>query len=131
MHQTFKQAVNEISKSGEVWCEGARLCLTAHPANPFFDLQLALKYLDFAVQFTPQYGDSFLEVIRACYLVKEMQRTTGQKCNIIDYDTDQLLKKTKLNCLHCEPNYGVLWFYYKDSMVDNAIDIWQNASEII
>jgi len=49
VYQTFKLAVNEISKSGEVWCEGARLCLTAHPANPFFDLQLALKYLDFAV----------------------------------------------------------------------------------
>jgi len=55
----------------------------------------------------------------------------GPKAQKQEYDPDQLLKKTKLNCLHCEPNYGVLWFYYKDSMVDNAIDIWQNASEII
>lgn len=73
MHGTFRQAVNEISKSGEVWCEGARLCLTHHPANPFFDVHMALKYLDFAVQFTPQYGDSFLEVIRACLMLKTMQ----------------------------------------------------------
>ena len=49
----------------------------------------------------------------------------------LSYDPDQLLKKTKLNCLHSEPNYGVLWFYYKNSMVDNAIDIWKNACEII
>ena len=33
--------------------------------------------------------------------------------------------------MHCEPNYGVLWFYYKNSMVDNAIDIWKNARETI
>lgn len=24
-------------------------------------------------------------------------------------------------CIHAEPNYGVLWFYYKDSILDNAV----------
>ena len=29
--------------------------------------------------------------------------------------------------MHSEPNYGVLWFFYKNSLLDNAIDIWENA----
>ena len=27
----------------------------------------------------------------------------------------------KQQCIHAEPNYGVLWFYFKDSVVDNAM----------
>lgn len=90
-------------------------------------------YLDFAVQFTPQYGDSFLEVIRACLMLKMMQKSgkLPVKSHADKIDPDQLLKKTHLNCLHSEPNYGVLWFYYKSSMIDNAIDIWKNASKTI
>jgi hypothetical protein len=38
VHETFKLAINEISKSGEVWCEGARICLSDHHENPFFDI---------------------------------------------------------------------------------------------
>lgn len=53
VHETFKQALREIPKSGEVWCEGARLCLSQHPINPFFSLTDAEKYLLFAIQFTP------------------------------------------------------------------------------
>ena len=30
-------------------------------------------------------------------------------------------------CIHAEPNYGVLWFYFKNSILDNAVDIWENA----
>ncbi len=74
-------------------------------------------YLDFAVQFTPQYGDSFLEVIRACLMLKMMQQSGKLPTSARDgqVDPDHLLKKTELNCLHSEPNYGVLWFYYKSS----------------
>jgi len=39
----------------------------------------------------------------------------------------ELLNKTRKNCLHSEPNYGVLWFYFKESLLDNAHEIWQNA----
>jgi hypothetical protein len=35
--------------------------------------------------------------------------------------------KTKHNCLHSEPNYGVLWFFFKNSLVDSACDIWIEA----
>lgn len=29
--KTFEQALNEIPKSGEVWCEGARIAMSTHP----------------------------------------------------------------------------------------------------
>ncbi|CAM9957386.1 unnamed protein product, partial [Ectocarpus fasciculatus] len=59
---SLKQALKEVPKSGEVWCEGARIHL--NPLSKAFDLETAGKYLGFAVQFTPQYGDSFMECLR-------------------------------------------------------------------
>ena len=32
-YKTFIRSLNEIPKSGEVWCEGARLHLNNHPNN--------------------------------------------------------------------------------------------------
>jgi la-related protein 1 len=58
----FRRAVKHVPKSGEVWCEGARLCLD--PTSIFFNLRAARKYLKFAMQFTPQYGDQFIEATR-------------------------------------------------------------------
>ena len=90
--------------------------MSANPANPYYNVGKAMGFLDFAIQFTPQYGDSFLEMMRAAMIV----RSRGQ--NVTD-----ILEKTRLTCLHSEPNYGVLWFYHKSSMIDNAIDVWNNA----
>lgn len=112
---TFNRALQEIPKSGEVWCEGARLSMADSKANGNFDYDKAEKYLNFAIQFTPQYGDSFLEMLKL-YLL------TGQKDKI---------KKLKQMCIHAEPNYGVLWFYYKDSPVENAFEVWERAESII
>ena len=58
----LETAVTAVPKSGEVWCEVARmflnpLCPTFHPAS-------ARKYLNYGIKFTPQYGDSFLETLR-------------------------------------------------------------------
>jgi len=44
--------------------------MSNHPNNIYFDLEKALQYLDFAIQFTPQYGDSFLEMIKLCEMFK-------------------------------------------------------------
>ncbi len=46
---TFKQALNEIPKAGEVWCEGARIAMTNHPNNRHYNLADAEKYLQFAI----------------------------------------------------------------------------------
>ena len=37
--KTFELALNEIPKSGEVWCEGARIAMSTHPSNPYYDLK--------------------------------------------------------------------------------------------
>jgi len=58
----LRRALRSVPKSGEVWCEGARLHL--NPFSPTFDLEKASQHLQFATQFTPQYGDSFLESLR-------------------------------------------------------------------
>ena len=48
-YMTFIKSLNEIPKSGEVWCEGARLHMNSHPKNPYYDLNMAKKYLEFAI----------------------------------------------------------------------------------
>lgn len=40
------------------------------------------------------------------------------------------IKQLKQACKHAEPNYGVLWFYFKASVVENAVEVWQRATEM-
>lgn len=54
----FKEALHEVPKSGEVWCEGARIYLAKK------EWATARKFLEFAIHFTPQFGDSFIEYLR-------------------------------------------------------------------
>lgn len=105
MYITFNKALKEIPKSGEVWCEGARLALSSHPANRHFNFINAERHLEFAIQFTPQYGDSFLECMRLYLMTNQMEK----------------MRALKQTCIHSEPNYGVMWFFFKDSMVENAM----------
>ena len=56
----FRLALHHVAKSGEVWCEAARIFL--HPSSRFFSLHNARIALNFAAFFTPQYGDIFIEV---------------------------------------------------------------------
>jgi len=60
--ETLRLALNAVPKSGEVWCEGARIHL--NPFSRTFDLPSARRQLAFATKFTPQYGDGFLESLR-------------------------------------------------------------------
>ena len=57
----FRCALRHVAKSGEVWCEGARIFL--NPISKHFNPLNAQRCLHFAVYFTPQYGDSFIEVV--------------------------------------------------------------------
>jgi len=41
------------------------------------------------------------------------------------------MQEVKQLCKHLEPNYGVLWFFYRNSVVENAIDVWDRAYEAI
>jgi len=79
--------------------------MSRHTNNKYYDLEKAKKYLEFAIQFTPQYGDSFLELLRLCLITKDAVQ----------------LELVKQYCIHAEPNYGVLWFFFKNSILDNAV----------
>jgi len=48
------------------------------PTTSLFNLRLARRFLHFAIQFTPQYGDSFLEYMRLKLL------TRGEDLNVIE-----------------------------------------------
>ncbi|GKY96975.1 hypothetical protein MPSEU_000656400 [Mayamaea pseudoterrestris] len=61
-YNALRKALNAVPKSGEVWCEGARI--HCNPFSATFDISRSRRHLFFAGRFTPQYGDSFLESIR-------------------------------------------------------------------
>mmetsp|Transcript_29342 Transcript_29342/g.25940 ORF Transcript_29342/g.25940 Transcript_29342/m.25940 type:complete len:142 (-) Transcript_29342:144-569(-) len=85
------------------------------PVSHKFDLEKAEKYLNFAIQFTPQYGDSFLELYKLYCLRGETKK----------------IEELKNICMHSEPNYGILWFYFKHNINDTALDIWNKATKAI
>ena len=67
----------QAPKSGEVWCEGGRLHM--NPTSPHFNLKRAHKFLNFAIEFTPQYGDAFIESLRLKLLLN-VKTKTGSLC---------------------------------------------------
>ena len=94
---TLRQALEEVPKSGEVWCEGARLHL--NPLSRTFDLLIAQRNLDFAIQFTPQYGDSFMEHLRLTLLVEHLLPRAeslflGRRCTLRSLATAFVKKVT-------------------------------------
>lgn len=58
--------------------------MNENPNNEYYNLTDAIRYLKFAIQFTPQYGDSFLEMMRACSMAKLQQSQSG-KTVLIEY----------------------------------------------
>jgi hypothetical protein len=56
-------AFQEVPKSGEVWCEAARSAMNPLSTSEF-DLAFAHRSLTYAILFTPQYGDSFVELLK-------------------------------------------------------------------
>lgn len=84
----------ENTKCGELLCEGARLCL--NPFSTFFDLDRAESYLKKSIEITPQFGDSFLEMIRLRVI------KSGSDAKI-----DDIIFYAALNRSH----YGNLWHF--------------------
>jgi len=112
--RVFQQALLEVPKSGEVWCEGARICL--NPFSDCFNLEAAHNFLDFAIEFTPQYGDSFIEYLRLMMLV-----------GAPDADVERLWQL----CINAEPNYGTLWFHSKRTVLLTTRQVLESATELL
>eukprot|EP00667_Euglena_gracilis_P000456 EG_transcript_456 len=112
-NRVFREALGEVPKSGEVWCEGARMCM--NPLSALFNLRQAQQFLDFAIKFTPQYGDSFVEYLRLELL------TTGQAVNP---QLEQL-------CINAEPNYGPMWFHCKLHPLHSTRQVLRTAKTML
>jgi len=110
----FQQALLEVPKSGEVWCEGARICL--NPYSECYSLDAARKFLDFAIEFTPQYGDSFIEYLRLEALTNAPESRIERLWQL---------------CINAEPNYGTLWFYCKASQLLSTRQVLQAATSML
>lgn len=126
----FVQALSTVPKSGEVWCEGARIALHQHLLNH------ARKYLEFAIQFTPQYGDSFIELMRLEMLnVIDLILSSGS-----DISAEFALENPQIRepfdlierlCINAEPTYGVCWSYCKSERNDILKNYLKNALNIL
>ncbi len=88
---TFRRAIQETPKSGEVWCEGARICL--NPTYPCFNIKAAMQLLRFALHFTPQYGDTFVELLRVKMLMHGPDH--------------EAIERLQASCINTDPNYGI------------------------
>lgn len=108
--EVFKDALYKVPKSGEVWCEGARIYLQQRK------FEEARKFLNFAIQFTPQYGDSFIESLRLELLENGPNADTSA--------VEQL-------CVNADPNYGALWLYCKRHPLDSTRQVLRTAKEIL
>ena len=124
-YRVFKQALCHVAKSGEVWCEGVRLFL--NPTFSRFSLHRAAQALNFAVFFTPQYGDSYIEGIRL-YLLLSNSFLLFHSCPSVPQLATFLVSQPSLfsfinHCSYCEPNYGPMWFSMKESVVSTEKEV--------
>ena len=98
----------------QVWCEGARICL--NPFSDCFNLDTATSFLDFAIEFTPQYGDSFIEYLRLQHLLGASEESIDRLWQL---------------CINAEPNYGTLWFHCKGSVLHTTRQVLELATALI
>ena len=94
--QVLKKAIQAVPKSGEVWCEAARIAL--NPQTEYFSISSAKQFLEFAYRFTPQHGDSLVEMLRVEMLEKGLNA-----------DFSDIQKKF----ICSEGNYGLLFIYIR------------------
>jgi len=109
-YKVFKRALHEVPKSGEVWCEGARVLICQGK------YQEARECLSYAAQFTPQYGDTFIECLR-----NELAETGtfADPCPL------------EQACVNAEPNYGPLWLACKRHPLDSPRQVLRNARTML
>ena len=126
-HDVLIRAIQEVPKSGEVWCEGARCHL-----NPLhissFNLTNAIKFLSFAVQFTPQYGDTFIEYLRLELIIQIiLPRVLNLLCMpIVPFFKKYLCADVEADCVSVLEGFG--WLQSVCGVDDNySHDNYTNA----
>jgi len=113
----LRVAIRAVPKSGETWCEAARLFL--NPFNTQFSVERGRRFLEFAQIFTPQFGDTFLELIRLQYVENLVAMEFEVNFDFDDLDDGDSrivaaldcaeLEGVRRACVESDPNYGILW----------------------
>lgn len=105
------RALAAVPKSGEVWCEAARVHMRH---GRWADARACLRH---ATLFTPQYGDSFVEALRL---------------DLLEHGTLAPARgSADQQCLNAEPNYGALWLYCKRSPLDSPSQVLRSARALL
>ena len=108
--EVLREAINAVPKSGEVWCEAARIAL--NPLSEYFNLESAQQYLEFAYRFTPQHGDSLVELVRARML------KDGPNADMRDIEQRFICS---------EGNYGMLYVFVRQMDDRPASEVFRDA----
>ena len=123
--EAFHQSLKHVAKSGEVWCEGARIYL--NPTSRHFNPLNASKCLNFAVFFTPQYGDSFIEALRlaiitsdAFLMFHQIQSPYRLACLLRSLPSIVFFMKRSS---YYQPNYGPLWFRCQEFITSSPKEV--------
>ena len=135
----FRIALHYVAKSGELWCEGARIFLD--PTSPHFSLQNARIALNYAVIFTPRYGDTFIEVsvrssvdpqgIRLLMLSSDVFLTfhdCSSNMLALLLQTIPCLMPYLHRCALYIPNYGPLWYRCCSDRLAPSMEVLVSAS---
>lgn len=118
----WRTALHYVAKSGEVWCEGARIFL--NPSSTLFNLDNARVALSYSVFFTPQYGDNFIEGVRLLMLCSDIFLRCWN-CPDKLVLSSLLLSVPSLHpflrtAVYSNPNYGPLWYRCQSSLLPSS-----------
>lgn len=117
----LERALAHVPKSGEVWCEAARIALLRGQVDK------ARAHLRMAIGLTPQYGDSVVEAVRM-ELMRHPAATSSARPSDAQSDAKSAMAVLKQTCANADPNYGVLWLKYKRSQCDLSLDVLEHAT---
>eukprot|EP01106_Pelomyxa_sp_JSP_P002356 TRINITY_DN1358_c1_g1_i1.p1 TRINITY_DN1358_c1_g1~~TRINITY_DN1358_c1_g1_i1.p1 ORF type:complete len:293 (+),score=79.29 TRINITY_DN1358_c1_g1_i1:88-879(+) len=123
----FHNAFRLVPKSGEVWCEGGRIFMQ------YGDYSTAERALKFATQFTPQYGDSFVELVHLLLLRQQMLRRNPHQHQHTTptFNFNEEFALLAHLCATAEPNYGPFWLFCKKSPMDSPKQVLRNALQVL
>ncbi len=76
------------------------------------------------MQFTPQYGDSFIELLRL-ELLEKLSKSAS--VNLDDFDT--IYANIERLCVNSEPTYGVCWCFLRARISDSPRAVLRIAKE--
>lgn len=137
----FRIALHYVAKSGELWCEGARIFMD--PTSPHFSLRNARIALNYAVIFTPRYGDTFIEVrvefwcdsqgIRLLMLSSDVflafHDCSSNMLAFLLQTTPCLVPYLRRSALYI-PNYGPLWYRCCSDRLAPSMEVLVSASSL-